>query len=78
MMTRNYDITEFKWQKGLNSFFLQCHEFSRSQFIICNTDTCNFRRFRLHRELQLLDGSSIMKFRSEDQINCFIFKTTSI
>jgi hypothetical protein len=78
MVTRNYDITEFKWQKGLNSFSMQCHEFGRSQFFICNSATRNFRRFRLHRELQLLDGSSIMKFRSEDQINCFIFKTNAI
>lgn len=73
-MTPIHDIHLFRWCKSMKSFF--CNDpglvATGRQFFIANAVTGGFRRFRLHRELVLHDGTTYRKFRSEDSINCIV------
>lgn len=73
-MTPTHDIHLFHWCKGMNSFFSNDTDLIATgrQFYITNPVTGGFRRFRLHRELVLHDGTTYRKFRSEDLINCIV------
>lgn len=77
---KTYNIKDFIWDKSLNTFFgfeeqliINYYKYpfpnKGKQFFIKNKKTKGFRRFRLHKESQIS-----YQFKSEDGINCIVFK----
>jgi hypothetical protein len=85
MVHRTYDITDFKWDEGANSFYgnadnlYECerrHFYQipfingRGQFFIKNKISGGFRRFRFERESDINETESIYVYSSDDGIKC--------